>query len=220
MAGQTPTADGAGASRTPLTPDTIADAALRVIGDEGPDALSFRRLAAELGVTQTTVHRHCGDTAGLLDMCADRIAADLPDLPPGTPWADATEQRFTALYELMVRHPGLVALCRGRPWLGPRLLARLVEPSLAANRAAGMTPRHMILAYRRMYLFTLACAGLVDHRDPNRAVARARTAFAALDPDEFPTISGELPAILDAVVDHEVFHGGLRHLITAHDPAR
>src|SRR5580698_1571449 len=146
-----------------LSPEAIAQAALAILDAEGPDALSFRRLGATLGVTQTTVHRHCGDTEGLLDMCVDYLARSLPEAGPSLPWAAATEMLFVALYEIMTAHPALVVLRRGRPWLGSEVLARLVEPVLEANLAAGMTPREMIVAYRQMYLYTLGCAAFVDH---------------------------------------------------------
>lgn len=201
-----------------LSLNVIATAALRIIDDEGPDALNFRHLANELGVSHTTVHRRCGDVAGLLDTCVDHLASQLPDIDPGLPWAQATETRFAALYELMVAHPGLVALRRGRPWLGQKVLAKLVEPTLAANLAAGMTPRQMIEAYRRMYLFTLGCAGFVDHIDPDGAIVRTRTALAALPPEQFPVLTGHMNTILPAVVDHEVYHEGLRQLIRSADP--
>ncbi|KOV85941.1 hypothetical protein ADL01_07845 [Streptomyces sp. NRRL WC-3618] len=44
--------------------------------------------------------------------------------------------------------------------------------------------------------------------------------MAALDPEEFPVLTGHLAAILPAMVDHEVYFGGLRQLIHAADPTR
>jgi hypothetical protein len=135
--------------------------------------------------------------------------------PPGTDWASATEARFAALYELLTDHPGLVALRGDRPWLGPHLLKRLVEPQLADSLAAGMTPEEAILTYRRLYLLTLGNASFVNHRDPKAAQAATRRALAALDPEEFPVLTGQLGAVLPAMVDHEVYFGALRQLIRA-----
>ncbi|MFF8431754.1 TetR/AcrR family transcriptional regulator C-terminal domain-containing protein [Streptomyces sp. NPDC016566] len=141
-------------------------------------------------------------------------------MPPGTDWATATEQRFTALYELLTAHPGLVALRGARPWLGPQLLKRLVEPQLSDSLAAGMTPEEAIVTYRRLYLLTLGSATFVEHRDPKSAQTATRRAVAALDPEEFPVLTGHLAVILPAVVDHEVYYGALRQLVHAVDPAR
>nr|AGS49997.1 hypothetical protein [uncultured bacterium esnapd26] len=187
---------------------------------DGHSALSFRTLAAALDISVAALQRRCTDLAGLLDLVTDHLAARLPEIPPGTDWATATEQRFTALYELLTAHPGLVALRGARPWLGPQLLKRLVEPQLADSLQAGMTPDAAIVTYRRLHLLTLGSASFVDHRDPKSAQAATRQALAALDPEEFPVLTGHLSAVLPAVVDHEIYYGALRQLIQAADPAR
>ncbi|MFF4508867.1 TetR/AcrR family transcriptional regulator [Streptomyces sp. NPDC001401] len=201
------------------TPDRIAETALQLVDEGGPEALTFRALAARLGISLASVQRRCTDLAGLLDLCLDHLAARLPMPVPDANWATASEARFTALYRLLAAHPGLVTLRGARPWMGPNLLARLVEPQLADSIEAGMTPREAITAYRRMYLLTLGSAGFVDHRDPKSALAATRTALAALDPEDFPVLTGHLAEIVPAVTDDEVYHGALRQLIEAADPA-
>ncbi|MEU6070544.1 TetR/AcrR family transcriptional regulator [Streptomyces sp. NPDC047082] len=202
------------------TPQRIAEQALLIVDRDGHTALSFRTLAAALDISVAALQRRCTDLAGLLDLVTDHLAARLPDIPPGTAWATATTQRFTALYDLLTAHPGLVALRGARPWLGPQLLKRLVEPQLAESLAVGMTPQDAIVTYRRLYLLTLGSASFVDHHDPKAAQSATRKALAALDPDEFPMLTGHLAAILPAVVDHEVYYGALRQLIQTADPAQ
>jgi AcrR family transcriptional regulator len=202
------------------TPERIAETALLIVDQDGHTALSFRTLASALGISVASLQRRCTDLAGLLDLVTDHLAGQLPDIGPGTDWAMATETRFTALYELLTAHPGLVALRGGRPWLGPQLLKHLVEPQLADSITAGMTPTEAITCYRRLYLLTLGSASFVDHRDPKAAQTATRRALAALDPEEFPVLTGHLAAILPAVVDPEVYYGALRQLVRAADPAR
>ncbi|MGO4459578.1 TetR/AcrR family transcriptional regulator C-terminal domain-containing protein [Streptomyces sp. NBC_00925] len=201
------------------TPEAIALTALRVLDEEGPGALSFRALADRLGVSHATVQRRCVDLAGLLDLCTEHLAAQLPEIPAGTDWAEATERRFGALYRLLTAHPGLLVLRGGRPWLGRQLLARLVEPALADSVAAGMSAAEAMTVYRRMYLLTLGSAAFVDHRDPGAVTAASRAALAALDPAEFPVLAGGLADVLPPLTDHEVYYGALRQLIEAARPA-
>ena len=208
------------ASLDRATPRRIAETALAIVDRDGPAALSFRTLAAALDISHAALQRRCTDLAGLLDLVTDHLAAHLPDGPHGTAWAAATERRFTALYDVLTAPPGLVALRGSRPWLGPQLLGRLVEPQLADSIAAGMTAEDAITAYRRMYLLTLGSASFVDHRDPRAAQAATRQALAALDPEQFPVLTGHLATVLPATVDHEVYYGALRQLIDAADPAR
>lgn len=200
------------------TPERIARTALLLIDEGGPEALTFRALASRLEISLASLQRRCTDVAGLLDLCVDHLAAQLVEVDPDSDWATATESRFTALYRLLVAHPGLLALRGTRPWLGPHLLARLVEPQLAHSLAVGLTAREAITAYRRMYLLTLGSAGFVDHRDARSAQAATRTALAALDPQDFPALSGHLAAIVPAVTDHEVYYGALRQLVQAAAP--
>ncbi|MFJ8330474.1 TetR/AcrR family transcriptional regulator [Streptomyces sp. NPDC094437] len=201
------------------TPDRIAEAALLLVDEGGPDALTFRALAARLDIAVASLQRRCTDLAGLLDLCTDHLATRLPDVAPGTDWALATETRFTALYGVLTAHPGLLALRGTRPWLGPNLLAHLAEPQLADNIAVGMTPEEAIAAYRGMYLLTLGSAGFVDHRDPQGSRAASRLAIAALDPADFPVMTGHLNVIVAAMHDHDVYRGALRRLIDAAHPA-
>ncbi|WP_282797589.1 TetR/AcrR family transcriptional regulator [Streptomyces sp. CC224B] len=207
-------------SLTQATPEHIAQQALLLVDRDGPTALSFRTLAAALNISVASLQRRCTDLAGLLDLVTDHLAARLPEIPAGADWATATEQRFTALYELLTEHPGLVILRGDRPWLGPQLLKRLVEPQLADSLAAGMSPQEAIVTYRRLYLLTLGSASFVNHRDPKTAQAATRRALAALDPQDFPVLTGQLGTVLAAVVDHETYYGALRQLIRAADPAR
>ncbi|MEW2116993.1 TetR/AcrR family transcriptional regulator [Streptomyces sp. NPDC005474] len=202
------------------TPERIAEQALLIVDQDGHTALSFRTLASALNISVASLQRRCNDLAGLLDLVTDHLAARLPDIPPSTDWASATEARFAALYELLTDHPGLVALRGDRPWLGPQLLKRLVEPQLADSLAAGMTTEEAIVTYRRLYLLTLGSASFVNHRDPKAAQAATRRALAALDPEEFPVLTGQLGAVLPAMVDHKVYFGALRQLIRAAAPAR
>jgi AcrR family transcriptional regulator len=194
-----------------LTPQAIASAALQILDTEGADALSFRRIAADLSTSHTTIHRHCGSLDGLLDLCADHLAAELPDNEPGLSWATSTELRFTALYEIWTAHPALLTLRQGRPWTGPNTLSRLVEPALRSNLDAGMTPTQMIQTFRQMYLFTLGCS--TTHAAYNSR--QARTIIAALDPDEFPTLTTHMHLIAGSIAEHDVFRIGLRNLIDA-----
>jgi AcrR family transcriptional regulator len=194
-----------------LTPEAIATAALEILDAEGADALSFRRVAAALATSHTTIHRHVGSLDGLLDLCADQLAADLPQIEPALGWATATELRFTALYEVWTAHPALLTLLRGRPWTGPNMLARFVEPALRSNLEAGMTPTQMIQTFRQMYLFTLG-ASLTHATYDSR---QARTTIAALDPDDFPVLTTHMQLIAGSVAEHDVFRIGLRNLISA-----
>jgi AcrR family transcriptional regulator len=199
------------------SPDSpaIAEAALQVLREGGPQALSFRRVAVRLGTSHMTVHRHCHNVDGLLDLCAEHLAATLPEVDPALPWIEATEQRFAALYDLMSSHSSLVALQRGRPWLGPEMMRRFSEPALAASLAAGLTLDEMIRSHRTFYMFTVGCALTSDTYD----VVHGRGALDDLDPDQTPVLAASRGQMGVEHHPRDDYLRGLRALIAAATPA-
>ncbi|WP_330179570.1 hypothetical protein OHB26_24340 [Nocardia sp. NBC_01503] len=197
------------------TPEAIARAGLEIIESRGASQLSFRGIATHLKVSHTTVvRRGGGDLSGLLDLLSDHLAANLPEITPGSmPWARATEERFVAWYTLTAAHPGLVLLRGTRPLLGPRLLKRLTEPQVADNLLLGLTVTDAFHAYREMYLYTLGCAALVEHWDAKEVNSRTRASLAALDPEEFPLLSGHFDEVTALITADAPFRDGLRRLI-------
>ncbi len=86
----------------------VVDAALRLLDDEGLDALSLRTLAGRLGVQAPTLYWHIGSKAELLDALADAIMDDaiasIPDAAAGDDWAEWLLTALTQLRASMLRH--------------------------------------------------------------------------------------------------------------------
>jgi AcrR family transcriptional regulator len=200
-----------GESQGDPTAGSIVTTALRLLRDEGPEALSFRRIAAALDISHTTVHRHCVSFGRLLDMCADQLAGQLPDLGTGLPWPEHMERRFTALYDLWVANPALLALRQGQPWWVPNMLTRFAEPAMAATLRTGMTPEQAVQAIRQLYLFTYGCSST----HAAYTAGQARSVLAALEPDEFPALASNVDVIVRGTPERDVFTQGLRALISA-----
>jgi AcrR family transcriptional regulator len=200
-----------GESQGDPTAGSIVTTALRLLRDEGPEALSFRRIAAALGISHTTVHRHCVNFGRLLDMCADELAGQLPDIDTGLPWPEQMERRFTALYDMWVANAALLALRQGQPWWVPNMLTRFAEPAMTATLRVGMTPEQALQAIRQLYLFTYGCGST----HAGYAARQARSLLAALEPDEFPALAGNINVIVSGPPERDVFTHGLRTLISA-----
>jgi AcrR family transcriptional regulator len=200
-----------------LSDDVVAQAALSVLARDGITGLSFRRVGAELGSSHMAVHRHCVSFVGLLNICAEYLAARLPEIDPALPWSSSIELRYTALYETMSAHWELVALLRGRPWAGPKMSSRFSEPALRTGLAAGMTPSRVMSCHRELYVYTVGCALTQGTIVPN---ADAITAIEGLVADEFPIMVEHREEILTAPhSDRDMFAHGLRTLITSWAPA-
>jgi AcrR family transcriptional regulator len=114
-----------------LTRDEIVAAALRVADTEGPDAISMRRIAGELGVGTMSLYHHVPTKDDLLDLMQDVVMGELviPDDELADDWREGLAQisrRTRAVYE---RHPWMVSGAYERPQMGPRAFAH-VEQSL------------------------------------------------------------------------------------------
>lgn len=86
--------------------DEIAETALRILDDEGLDALTMRRLASEMGVQPVTLYRYLPDKEAILAVVADRLWAQLLVIPEeGKPWRQRVRAAWLNVHELMQRHP-------------------------------------------------------------------------------------------------------------------
>jgi len=112
-----------------LDPEKVVDSALAIADDEGPAAVSFRKLAAQHDVTPMALYRHFKDKDDLLAAIGDRILADvvLP-APNDERWDKQLHALLTAFVTALRGHPRLADLTL------PRIL--ITEPGLALSERA------------------------------------------------------------------------------------
>lgn len=60
----------------------IVDAARRLVEADGVDAVSMRKVAAEVGLAPTAIYWHVGGREDLLNVVLDEMIADLPPIRP------------------------------------------------------------------------------------------------------------------------------------------
>jgi AcrR family transcriptional regulator len=159
-----------------------------------------------------TLHRHVGSRDELLDAMVDRVTSDITSVPDTGQWHEQYAALFRWLHGVMITHPGLIRLRLTRPFLSPGVV-RLAERGLTLLGDAGFPPEEAINGYRSTYLFTLGCAAYVDHLDPAAAQRRTRTALAALPPEEYPYLTGNINTIVPGVSGTAAFEYGLTNLI-------
>ncbi len=64
-------------TKVPVTAERIVDIAVEMVDRDGPDGLTMRGLAAQLGVAVTAIYWHVGDKDALLAAVADRVATEV-----------------------------------------------------------------------------------------------------------------------------------------------
>lgn len=126
------TRDRPGHRRPRFTHEAIAEAALRVVVTEGIDALSMRRLAAELDAGTMTLYHYVRTKDELYALLADRVMAELilDDDEFPEPWREALTAIARRSREVMRRYPWMFDVAAD-PSIGPNGL-RHFDQSLQA----------------------------------------------------------------------------------------
>ncbi|MYW66619.1 TetR family transcriptional regulator [Streptomyces sp. SID8379] len=102
-------------ARAPLTREDVLAAAAGLVKQHGPEALTMRRLAAELGTAVTSIYWHVGNRESLLDALVERTVADLGEIRPrGTTPAERVVSVARTLRRQLRAHPHLVAMVHER----------------------------------------------------------------------------------------------------------
>ncbi|GAA0912039.1 hypothetical protein GCM10009560_02030 [Nonomuraea longicatena] len=109
-----------------MTIEEIRSATLRMIQAGGVEALSMRKLAAELDVNPMSLYHHVANKTALIkEVCVANLA-DL-DLPAADlPWQDQVRalahayrtlvRRYPALWRYILNHPEIIEDRRGPLW--------------------------------------------------------------------------------------------------------
>jgi len=103
----------------------ITAAAIGVADREGLDAVSMRRVAAELGTGAASLYRYVETREDLLDLMTDTVGGESPLPEPSGDWLGDLVAVAGRSREILRRHPWLADLAITRPVLGPNGVAML-----------------------------------------------------------------------------------------------
>ena len=206
---------GAGLGR-----EKVLAAALAIADAEGLDAVSFRRVAAELGVTPMALYRYVDDKEALLDGIGDLVLStlELPDSPAGD-WREQLRAMALSFRAALVAHPAIVPIFLTRPLITPSGM-RAANAVLGIFRCAGFPPEQAVPLYQHFTRVMLAHVMLEAQAGPEltpekrREQARlARITFETLPPEEFPHLVEAAPGFAATQDPGRAFETGLGLLI-------
>jgi AcrR family transcriptional regulator len=186
-------------AKAPLSEDVILDAALRILHDEGLEAVTMRRLASELDTGPASLYVYISGRQELRNAMLDRVSGLIElEQPDPACWRDQVHRLVNSVLDLMEAHPGLAEVAVANPPTGERSL-RFAENLLALLRAGGITDRDAAWACDILPLITTASAVetvVYQRRSADVDVewedvaTRLGRAFDALPPDRFPNLTG------------------------------
>lgn len=207
-------------ARPPLSRDAVVEAGLKVLEAEGLDAVTMRRVAAELDTGPASLYVYVANRDELLELMLDRVVATIPIEPPDPPrWREQVKRLLTAEVEAMDAYPGIARVALGRIPTGASAM-RAAEALVSYLRAGGVPDASVAWAADVVHLFTTAmaiengvqaAAGL-DGAALEEYVAGVRARFEALPPDRYPNMLALMPMLFAGTAE-ERFDFGLELLI-------
>ncbi len=167
-----------------LSADGIFRAALALVDAEGLEALTMRRLAADLGVATMSLYGHVPNKDDLLTGMVDLATAEITLPPPDTPPWDALRTIIREFRRVALVHPNLVPLIVRQPPTGAAGLYTL-EAALDAMCRAGLDAASAVRVYRvtasyAIGFVSLECGGFFKPVDPSAGEQVAPVDLGAL----------------------------------------
>ncbi len=188
------------ADRAPLDRDAIVAAGIAFADERGIDAISMRKLAAELGYEVMSLYNHVANKAEMLTLMVDAVADEIPDPDPGVDPLVAVRTLAVDTRAALVRHPWAASL-----WLrqlpGPARV-RHMENHLAALAATDMSPPVAHLAFHAVnnhvigYTLQEQAMAYIVPADGD-ADAFARSFMEGLSADDLPHTVAHIQQHLD-----------------------
>jgi len=177
--------------REPLTRDRIIEAALRVMDEEGLEAVTMRRIGRELGVEAMSLYNHVANKDDILDGIVDVVFGEI-ELPTGEAgWEAAMRRRSVSAREALRRHPWATGLMESRRTPGPANI-RHHDAVLGVLRNAGFPVELAAHAYSLLdsyiYGFALQEASLPFHT-PEETAEVAQEIMAVFPADDYPHLA-------------------------------
>jgi len=209
-----------------LNRERILEAALRIVDEEGMEALSMRRLGAELGVDPMSVYRHLPGKEAVVSGLVEQVFSEMR-LPPsgGATWQERVRAWATAYVELARSHPNLVLRIVSDAAAVSDAMLQVSEPLYAALWDAGLPPREAALAAGTVVDFVHGHAlseessSTPDDAAPVEDSAFERDMLARLEAqpaESFPTMLRVFRVLAEDATDmnrHPVFDGSLDVLL-------
>ncbi|MHA3704604.1 TetR/AcrR family transcriptional regulator [Jatrophihabitans sp. YIM 134969] len=212
--------------RPRLSRQSIADAALQMIDEQGVATASLRGVAARLGYEPMSLYRYVSNRDDLFDAVVDRVVDELDHDPEveATPvhgWQDYLARLAHGVRRYARGHPHAFPMVATRPsqapWINPPLRSlRWIESMITALSDEGFSDDQVLFVYRSFNSFLLgfllletSAMTLVDPKPGDGALSASAGGDAAAVETALPggltpsRTAAEREAIADAETPHE-----------------
>lgn len=206
------TRPGRSRGRPPVPKERIVATALKIVDEEGAEALSLRVLAQRLDSSTATLYRHFSNRAELINHVIDHTFGAVSAQADGLRslgWEEACRAMAMWMFESLRSHPNVAPLLLAQVPTGPNAMA-LREVTLQVLLDAGFSPPVAIRCYATLARFVLGFSIQLNGEDTEDA-ALAQAYWNSGD-DSRPA-SAAVAAYFPVPLDDE-FSFGLDLLVT------
>lgn len=183
----------------PASRERVVEVALELLRVGGLDALSMRKVAAELGVSVSTVYWWAGNKEQLLALVVDEIHGriELPEDDPAVPWVEQLRAYAENSYTVYSEHAFVFPVVFGGVLAGPNT-CDLVECALRILRRGGFTNDEAVAAHSALGALVLSSVRQGSESAPRDDVVwTAGHRLEELDAERYPatvSMAAELQA--------------------------
>jgi AcrR family transcriptional regulator len=208
-------------AKPPLSEDVIVETALRILREEGLDAVTMRRVATELDTGPASLYVYIRGRDELRWAMLDRVTGSVAlERPDPVRWREQVHALLEGWLRAMEAHPGIANVAVGIPPTSERTLEG-AEYLMGFLLAGGVTPRDAAWALDILPLITTASAvetivQMARGNTEEATIERMNAAFTALPPERFPLLTGHLGLLTSGSGDErfrfaiDVFLDGLQ----------
>ncbi|MFB6725949.1 TetR/AcrR family transcriptional regulator [Kribbella sp. NPDC056345] len=209
--------------KEPLTRERIVDAAMRLMVEQGYDAVSMRKIAQELGTGPASLYAHVANKGELDQLLVDRAAQQMkfPEEADPERWQEQLKDAMREMLRVLQANPGVARAAIGQVPLGEQALL-MTEKLLAILKAGKLPDQAAAWAVDLIPLYVTAvsfeetvqnaASWTVD--DIENFVTEMRAYFVGLPADRFPLTVALAAALTAGAKGDERFEFGIT-VITA-----
>jgi AcrR family transcriptional regulator len=205
-------------AKPPLSVDAVIQAGLRVLRAEGLEAVSMRRVAAELDTGPASLYVYVRNRQDLLNQMFDGVAGeiDVTDDPDPKRWREQLEALLTAVRDAMDRYPGIARVPLANIPTGPNAM-RVANHLLGILRAGRVDDRSAAWFVDVVSLYVNAAAFersiyVAEGAEEAAVQEEVHETFTQIDRDRYPNMAALMPHLTSGDGD-ERFAFGLRLMI-------
>src|SRR5581483_10395822 len=181
--------------RARLSKATVVEQALKLADADGLEALTIRRLAADLGVTPMALYWHFRSKEDLLAGLAEAIWGEIEVVvDPALTWSEQLRGGLESLIGVLRAHPSAAQLLIDHEATN-EAATQVTEAALDVLRSAGFDPEHASEIARQTLwtgiMLVLSEVGFdpgVSQAEREEAQRVKRVRFSMLPPDKYPRI--------------------------------